>query len=759
MATLANSLVSSSARPVRMKKRADLTVRRHRYRGRAYWVMKEPVGLKYYRFQEEEYAILNMLDGETSLDEIKERFEKEFAPQKITLDDLQSFLGMLHRSGLVIADVSGQGGQLHKRRGEVKKRERLQMMSSVLSLRFKGIDPEKLLEGLMPFTRWFFSIPMLIIWAMMALTALSLVLVQFEEFRSRLPAFNEFFASGNWFWLALTLGITKILHEFGHGLSCKRFGGECHEMGVMLLVLTPCLYCNVSDSWLLPSKWQRAAIGADGMYVEIFLSSIATFIWWYTDPVSTINQVCLRVMFISSISTLLFNGNPLLRYDGYYILADLMEIPNMRQKAGEILKRAMSKWCLGIETPENPFAPQGGKFMFGLYTIASNIYRWVVVFSIMLFLNKVFEPYGLKIIGQIIALSGIFGLVVMPLWQLGKFLYVPGRMDQVKLPNVYGTIGVVVTILAVILLVPLPYSVECSLEIQPNNAESVWVAVDGRVDEVYVKPGQMVKEGDTIATLKDTTLEMTVVSLEGDRNSSKVMVNSLTLMQIKDATAGQQLTLAKATHTTISNKLAEKQRDLSQLKLVAETDGTIIAPPRRPARPNPEEGTIPEWSGSPMDAANNGVLLQRGDLFCQIGDPTKMEADLVVDQTDIELVDGKFNTLKGEKKRLKVRIMLDAFPGKVFDTFIDEIARGNLKVAPRNQTTQTGGALNTVTDKSGVQRLLSTSFQARTAVLEHKELDGLLTSGMRGQAKIYVGWRPLGTRLRLYLSRTFHFEL
>ena len=92
--------------------------------------------------------------------------------------------------------------------------------------------------------------------------------------RAKLPAFHEFFGMKNWLWLAVTLAITKVIHEFGHGLSCKRFGGECHEMGLMLLVLTPCLYCNVSDSWMLPSKWRRAAIGAAGMYVEIVMASV-----------------------------------------------------------------------------------------------------------------------------------------------------------------------------------------------------------------------------------------------------------------------------------------------------------------------------------------------------------------------------------------------------------------------------------------------------------------------------------------------------
>ena len=155
----------------------------------------------------------------------------------------------------------------------------------------------------------------------------------------------------------------------------------------MFLVFTPCLYCNVSDSWMLPSKWKRAFIGAAGMYVELFLASVATFLWWFSQP-GLLNQISLSVMFICSVSTILFNGNPLLRFDGYYILMDLLEIPNLRQKSTEVLKRFVVQYCLGIEQPENPFLPQRHQFLFGLFTIAAGLYRWVVVFGICWFLNR-----------------------------------------------------------------------------------------------------------------------------------------------------------------------------------------------------------------------------------------------------------------------------------------------------------------------------------------------------------------------------------
>src|SRR6188768_2514723 len=284
MSTLADSLVSSSSRKLPIRCRPDLKARKQRYQGRLYWVVKDPVGLQYYRFEEEEYAILQMLDGQKSLDEIAQQFERDFPPQTIRTEELQQFIGMLHRSGLVITDAAGQGQQLVKRRRERIYQERMATLANILSLRFKGVDPERFFNFIYPYIRWFFSVPAMICCLALALSALTLVLVNFDLFQSRLPSFHSFFQAQNWLWLGLTLAITKILHEFGHGLSCKHFGGECHEIGIMMLVMTPCLYCNVSDSWMLPNRWHRAAIGAAGMYVELVLASFCTFVWWFTEP-------------------------------------------------------------------------------------------------------------------------------------------------------------------------------------------------------------------------------------------------------------------------------------------------------------------------------------------------------------------------------------------------------------------------------------------------------------------------------------------
>jgi putative peptide zinc metalloprotease protein len=745
VATLAESLVSSTSRPLLLRARPDLTARKHRYHGSTFWVVKEPVGLNYFRFHEEEYAILQMLDGRTSLEEIKEQFEQQFQPQKITYHDLLQFVGMLHRSGLVISEAGGQGKQLVKRRNEKKWREWMGKLSNVFALRFRGIDPERFLNWLYKYAGWFFTWPAVLCVMLIGLAALTLVTVNFDVFQSRLPAFHEFFGPKNWFWLGITMAVVKVLHEFGHGLSCKHFGGECHELGAMLLVLTPALYCNVSDSWMLPNKCHRAAIGAAGMYVELFLASIATFLWWFSSP-GLLNHICLSVMFICSVSTVIFNGNPLLRFDGYYILMDLLEIPNLRQKSSEILKRYMKEWCLGLEQPENPFLPQGNRWLFAVYTVAAVAYRWLVTFSILLFLNSVFEPYGLKVIGQAIAMAGLIGLVVQPLWALWKFLYTPGSLTKVKKNRVFATIGVLAAALLFVLFVPLPFSVKCVFEVQPRGGKQVFAGVAGELTEIKAKAGDQVEQGDVILVMENLKLRWELQSLIGRRDEARQALADLQRARFSDPAAGDQIEQAQETLAAAEKQVADKQLEVNRLTVVAPRAGVIIPVPQKVDKTAQAEGRLAGWSGSPFDGKNLSAWFQPTDLLCQVGDPRDLEVVLIIDQTYIGLVQPEH----------PVRVLLEAETGRAFDTAIDKISPSDVKLISPAMATQNQGRLEAKTDPSGMMKPLSTSFEARAPL---NEAVTAAQVGMQGQARVYTGWQSVRSRLYRYLAKTFHFDL
>jgi len=740
----ADAFRSSTTRGVTLRRRGDLVVNRQVYQGQAWWVVKDPISLHYFRFRPEEYALLDMLDGRTSLDALKEQFEARFPPRRITVDELSRFIATLHRSGLVIGDRPGQGPQLFERRRQRIWREWMAWLANIMSMRFRGIDPDWLLERLDPWFGWLFSPPAIAAALVFVASALLLVLVNFDVFRAKLPEFHQFFAAGNWLYLAVALGVTKILHEFGHGLSCKHYGGECHEMGMMLLVFTPCLYCDVSDSWMLPSKWKRAAIGAAGMYVEVIIASIATYLWWNSHP-GVFNQLCLDVMFVSSVSTILFNANPLLRYDGYYILSDVLEIPNLRQKANTILQRLASRWCLGIKQQDDPFLPQRNLGLFALYAVASSVYGWIVTASIFLFVWNVFKPYRLEVLGQILALGAVWGLVIRPLQGIIKFFKVPGRRDEVKPKNVAVTAVVAAALAAGIALIPLPQRVWCPTELRPRGEEMVYVTVPGRLERLAVKPGAVVKRGDELARLVNVDLDLEIADLEGKATQYESRLKSLERERFSDPAAGLEIGTVKESLASLREQLARKHQDRRELVLVAPRDGVVL-PPMSLKSQGEQGGKLPPWSGNALSDRNLGAIFQEGTVLCMVGEPERFEAVMVVDQSEVEFVaDGQ-----------PVDLKLNSFPWQTFRGKVDQIAETHIEAGSERLSVKAGGSVPTETDPSGREIPISTSYEA---LMTLDDADAVFTPGMRGTARIQVGSRTVGQWLLRLLWQTFNFRM
>jgi len=743
MAT-ADAFRSSTTRPVGLRRRGDLLTTRQVYQGQAWWVVKDPISLHYFRFRPEEYALLDMLDGTASLDQLKERFEARFPPRRITVEELARFVATLHRSGLVLGDRPGQGPQLFERRRQRIWKQWMHWLSNIMALRFRGIDPDRLLERLDPWFGWLFAPPVIVVMMTFAASALLLVLVNFDAFRAKLPEFHQFFAAGNWLYLAVALGVTKVLHEFGHGLSCKHYGGECHEMGMMLLVFTPCLYCDVSDSWMLPSKWKRAAIGAAGMYVEVIIASIATYLWWNSHA-GIFNQLCLDVMFVSSVSTIMFNANPLLRYDGYYILSDLLEIPNLRQKATAICGRLASHWCLGIKQPEDPFLPQRNLGLFALYAVASSLYGWVVSLSIFLFMWNVFKPYRLEVLGQMLALGALWGLVVVPMQGMIRFLRVPGRRDEVKQFNVTVSAAVGAAVLGALALVPLPQRVWCAAELRPRGEETVYVTVPGRLEEVLVKPGAAVTKGQELARLSSIDLDLQIAEIEGQAVQYRARLASLERERFSDPAAGMEIGTVEESLKSTQEQLAKKLADRRELVLVAPRDGVVLPAPR--VKPQPDAtGRLPVWSGGVLEPQNLGAALQQGTVLCLVGEPDRFEAVMVVDQSEVEFVG------RGQK----VDLRLDAFPWRTFRGTVDELAETHIENGSERLSVKAGGQVPTETDESGREVPISTSYEA---LMTLDDPDAVFTPGMRGTARIKVGSRTVGQWLLRLLWQTFNFRM
>src|SRR6516162_2317659 len=317
---------------VRLRVRPDLDINPQRYEGRTYYVIKDPVSLRYYRFKEHEHFLLGMMDGKHTLDDAQKEFEKRFRPDRLTLEDLEQFGQQLLTAGLAQNESPQAGKQLFDRRRKRRRSEVMQALTNILYIKIPVFDPEKLLTRMLPYCRWMFTTTFMLFSVAVMLGAVLLVLTHFTTFLDRLPAYHEFFQFKTVMYLWAALGLVKVIHEFGHGLSCKAFGGEVHEMGLLFLCFSPCMFCNVSDAWTLPNKWKRIIISGAGIYVELIIAAICTFIWWNTPNHPFINYMALSLMIVCSVSTVFFNANPLMRYDGYYVLADWLEIPNLRDR-------------------------------------------------------------------------------------------------------------------------------------------------------------------------------------------------------------------------------------------------------------------------------------------------------------------------------------------------------------------------------------------------------------------------------------------
>ena len=708
---------------LRVKLRPDLVVRPQFYEGMTHYVVKDPIGLKYYRFKAEEYFLLQQLDGKSTLLEVKKAFERKYRPQTITVDDLVRFCSQLHEAGVALIDTPDQTEVFVKRRRKRIWKKVKGALANILYIKIPIIDPERLLTWMYPYFSWIYTRGFVALSCMMMFSAIMLVMSQWNVFMERLPDFQSFF---NWrtivyFWCSLA--VVKVIHEFGHGLTAKHFGGEVHEMGALLLCLTPALYCDVTDSWLLPNKWHRIWISAAGIYVECFIASLATFCWFYSNP-GLFNSLMLATMFICSMNTIMFNANPLMRYDGYYVLADYLEIPNLRVKANQFFSYAFQEKVLGLEVPVQSYMPRTRRWLFLTYAVTSFVYRWFVTLSIIFFLNKLLKPYKVYSIGMFFAMWGMIPLVIMPVYQIVKFVRTPGRLRKVKKVRATAFAVSVVALVTAILMIPTPLRVKGTFVITPESPSRVYANTAGRLVNLAVRDGDMVKKGDLIAQLSNLDKQRERESLQEELEINRV--KAAYFSRSKDL-EGRRLARQ---HTTLADELepvvARVNDQLAHLYLVAERDGQVIGVPKR---------------------ETTGMWVRPDKAFCEIGDPKKLQAQVIIDQGDIDLLQ------EGNQAWLKVYGLAE----RTYKTKVADIATRNRDEIPAELSNVGGGEIAAEQDKkTGKIKPVSAAFEI---ILPIANDDLALHVGQRGFAKIDGGTSTLAWYLWRTLTKTFHFAL
>jgi len=734
------ALPSTLSRPISLRRRRDLETVPQMLGGERVWAIKDPLGLQYFHLRETEYWILQQLNGTATLEGLVDAFAEEFAPQRLRLGDLQQFLGTLHQSGLVLANSPKQADELLRRKNANQRRRFWQTLANPLALRFRGLDPDRALTWIEARMSWLIHPWVGALGTGLVIAALLLVASRFDVLLARLPARDTFFSPANLLWIAVALGVVKVLHELGHALACKHFGGECHEMGLMLLCFTPCLYCNVSDAWMLPGKWQRAAVGLAGMGVELVVASVATFLWWYSVP-GAFNSLCLNVMFVCSVGTLLINGNPLLRYDGYYVLSDLTETPNLSSQAASSLKSVSARWILGVDLPSDEEVAGGRPAVLVVYAVLAAMYRAVVLFGILWISHRALQPYRLQVIVEALALVVAIGMIAVPAWKLGQLVTHPWWGRKFQTPRAAIGVIVLIAVVTLALMVPLPSHITAAAVVQPVDARRIFAVVPGRLIESRLE-GETIASGEPVAKLVNTELEREIARLRGERDQQKLRVENLKSRQVRDETAAAQLPPAVELLADFEQRLQQKLNDDRRLTITAPVAGTIIPP--RPTQPTKFEGTLPFWTGTPLDQRNLGCQIETGTLLCQIGDPAQLEALLIVDQEDVEFV------APGQT----VEVRLDQNPGTGLPGTIAEIAEIDLAATPPELVAH--AMLATRTDDSGLSRPVSTSYQARVTL---RPTGQTVLPGETGRARIDVRRRSLGSRLVRLLRSTFDFHL
>ncbi|WP_417380039.1 site-2 protease family protein [Gimesia sp.] len=724
-----------SNQPLRLKMRADLHVQPLQFGGKKYWGIKDPISLQYYQLREEEYFILQQLDGRASFDAIRKNYEQRFLPQKLQASHLQGFLSRLHQSGLIIADAFGQGEILLDRQLQKQQQARRARWMNPLAIRFRGIDPHRLLNWLQPWTAICFT-PLFLLAALLLMgSAVTLITTHLDTVISQLPEFATFFEARNLLLLACSLALVKIVHELGHALACKHLGGECRELGVMLLAFIPCLYVNVSDAWTMRDKWHRIIVSSAGIFVELVISAVCVFLWWFSFP-GLFHSLCLNIVVVCSVNTLLLNGNPLLRYDGYYILLDLLEVPNLRQRAQTVVSNRLHHWFFGHKAETLLKEPRRLRRFLFTYGIASAIYRWFIVFAILTVCYYVLEPYGLEIIVQVMGAFVLMGMLIVPVKSAAVEIQNYSKAGQIQWRRFSVRSTCVLLLVACLLLIPLPHRVTAPALIELQDAKHVYVTAPGFLQSVAT-PQTLLEQGAIIAELSNEQIRQDILKLTGQINEQDIRISTLERRQLDDPEAAQELPTAREQLLDLKDQLKQRQTDQRRLTLKAPITGTLIPAPRKTA--NPDETDLPAWIGSPFDADNRNCFLERGTWLCSLGNPEQLQARLIVDQEHVEFVE------PGQS----VRILLDEYPGEILTGTVQEIAEIDLDDLHPNLIHRE--ELITEVDASGKQQLSSTSYLA-LVTLETPIEQPLIHS--TGQAKIAVPSESLGKKAYRQLRKT-----
>ena len=651
-------------RTMKPRLRPHVQITRQFYRARRWHVVRDPSSNQFYRLNPIAHEFVGLFDGHRTIEEIWKIVLDRHGDAAPTQGEAIQLIGQLYNSNLLSADVAPETEQLLRRGRERTKAKAAQQAIGIMYFKIRVFNPDRYLSWIEPVLR-----PLLNKWGFLAWLAFVIFcFVQvIPEWQTLKSGVDSAIAPANWGWLIVVFIVTKAIHETGHGVICKRYGGQVPEFGFMLLVLFPAPYVDASTAWALPSKWKRMAVGAGGMIFELFIAGIAALVWKSTPDGSLIRQVAYNAMFTASLSTVLFNANPLMRFDGYFILSDLLEVPNLMQRSMKMLQYLWKVHVYRLKNETPPTTARAEATILIIYGIGAMIYRVFLFVSITL-----------SVMGRLFALGLVLAVWTGVMWfilPVGKFVHWLATGSNIAdcRPRVVATsLACIALGVGLIGLVPLDDHRRATGVIESVEDTGVFFNTPGFVEVAHARSGDFVRKGDPILTCSN------------DQMASKL---EQVRAQIAEAGALEQRAMGRgqAAQAQIARERLATLHDQERYYVERLADLVVRAP---------RDGRI--VGKDPAEVV--GRYVEQGQAACQVVNPADLRITALLDQREaawpMALGIGGY----GAEVRLYSRVQ-DALPAAV--ERVEEAGQRNLPHA--SFSAQGGGQVQTSTDqKSGL---------------------------------------------------------
>jgi len=603
---MAESLFSESwyrVANVRPRLRNHAQIHRHVYRGGVWYVLQDHASGRFHRFTPVANLVIGLMDGERTMQQIWDIACRQLGDEVPSQTEMIKLMSDLHRADVLQSDAPPDIREQHERRGKHLKQKIKQYIGNPISLRFPLVDPDRMLQRLMPFVRPLFGWFGGLLWLASVLTAIVLCAMHWKAFSSGM--LDRVFSVENVLLMWLLFPLVKVLHELGHAFAVKARGGEVHEMGVMLLLLMPIPYVDASAASAFEDKKWRMLVGAAGMLTELFIAAIAMIAWVYLEP-GTERAIAYNIILITGISTLLFNGNPFLRYDGYYILSDWLEIPNLGQRSNDYLGYLINHYLFKVKDVQSPVVAKGEARWFVFYSIVSFFYRMFMMITIVLLVASKFFLFGV-----LMAIWSVFNMLIQPIAKKVGYLFNSPKLHQKRTRAMAISAGSVLAVLLILFVLPAPSFTRSEGVVWAPDEAQVRAHVDGIITNVVATPGQLVNKGDLLIECEDPELIARLAVLEAELAGLEARYNAALGSSRVQADILQQ----QMAHARVAVELAQKK--LAEIEVRAPSTGIFV---------------MGEVQNMP------GRFVQRGELLAYVTSAGQTTVRVVIPQANADKV-------------------------------------------------------------------------------------------------------------------------